>query len=887
MSEIARTLFAPWVLPVLRIVLLASPVLLISRESDTLHKLMLMGVWMVLNARWVFGKADSNWRNFDFLAEVLVLAIASCKTLYLSKAAASEWLLPLLLVLAIATFVYLLYPGGWLASSDAEKVKPKKKPVWATVAFSLLLGGQGAALAFLDSNSSITSVRSVLILVESACAVTLAGRPSASWIQTWMLLQLCSLPEFYARSDLLFVVCLYTILATLLLLVAQDGHRKGGLPVFSQLWHLVDYGLRLVGRLLTSRVLYLSVLLLSFFTISMAMTEAWHTSTSTTSPRLKVICADVLDVVDEYIKPVWEFTGDPVIQEVLVPAASEIALARLSVFRVLYFLIPVALLGRDGGSYTFTPVDVLGALLSFLGPCISALAVLCSLFPRGDSLARSPVFWLAMTFLNVPFVIFTQVATGIRVQVIRVLFVESEYSRVHTPTGELAALASLCMLGASLLLFVAASHEQEQDEEEEVPPISPAPPRTSGKYRPLSATDRKTWLRWILDGIIAPYVLMLLAAVFVLITAISSGQVPVKSFEMVKVRNLPPQYDWLQLTTLDQLSPAINSLTKLLINAIGPEVRLIPIIALGIRIAEGALECLPCLCIDLGPLETVGSDIVNAFSRRRLLQTHSPWSFDPDHICEARPSESCNGLKVCASDVFKPVAKLSEIAIALFTQALRWASAELPKILAALIPAYDEIEAAFGKVQDVLSFGDFDFTTFANLELPSIRTLLLPDVQLPKLMIPTTSDLIIVGCAFVGAVAALIVFGFAGAVADVVVRGVLVSIVVTVWTWLLFLVVFVYELRDEVRIFTGYEAHVGFDKTACLWFVLFLVLLAMASLTFLAAFAVAPVYARSLPSTPTKEQDVRSIAVAETAAGDDAGRASRSASVTRGARPRR
>jgi len=315
---------------------------------------------------------------------------------------------------------------------------------------------------------------------------------------------------------------------------------------------------------------------------------------------------------------------------------------------------------------------------------------------------------------------------------------------------------------------------------------------------------------------------------------------------MVKVKTLPDEFDWLQLTPLDQLSPGINSLVGLLENAIGPEVRLIPLIAFGVRVAEGALSCVPCLCIPTGPFNTIADDVKDFFSRRRLLSSDNPWTFDPDQPCTTRPSEACEGFSICASDVFKPIADLSNIALGLFSTALR-AAVNGIVLLFRKIPFFADIDDAFSHVADALGFLDFDFTIYANLNLPSFGTLAVPSVRLPT--IPSTSDIVIVACVLVGAFAVLFVFGLGRPILKVAIRGAVLSAVIAFWSWVLLAVVFVYELRKEVVIFTGYEPRISFHTRVCIGYGVVLGLLAVSTATLLADLFI-PAKSAALPNSP-------------------------------------
>jgi hypothetical protein len=840
-AAVGRTLFAPWVLPVARCVLLVSPLALISRESNTLDRLMLMAVWTVLNARWVFSKADSNWRNSDFFADTLVLLLATCKVLNLSTQTAAGWLVPILTVHGMATLVYLLYPEGWRDTDSLQSVEkavlssghPPARPLWATVTFSLLLAGQGAALAFLDSQSQMTSTRSILLLVESAVAVQLVSRPAKlRWIQSWMLLQLCTLPFYYSRDNLLFAVALYVLLAVMMLSVTVDAltGKSRGLPVLSQLWDLVEYGLTLVGQLLLSPVLYLSLAVLCAAVIISSSPDAWYTSTATFPSALQKLSKKILGILDEFIKPVWIVTSDPVVQQILIPAASEIGLARLSIYRAVYQLLPIFVYGRDGVVQTYTPLLNLSSLLLLIaGPVLVALSVAASLFPNGGMLIQSPIFWLIATAASAFFLIVTQVVTGITGQIVRILFKESEYSRNYTQSGELAFLCS-CGLLLACFMMVLVTTSPLYDES-----LKDRKPATGGKYSLVGAIGSSVqgWSSWVLATITAPYVLMSGLSVFIFIGMIGAGQNPISEFKMVKVKNVGPEFDWFTLTALDQTSPLINSLTKLLVNAIGPQARLAPIIALLLVMAEGAIQCIPCLCIPLGPLKDVADDIADVFSRRRLL---SVLNFDPAHPCDARPSTSCNGISICISDVLKDILTVAQLAFNLMDEGLRYATEELVSLLSGLIPGFSFLNDAFSHITDILSLVDFDFTEYANLDLPPIGSLSVPSVELPatyRPKLPVLSSALISACVIVSVLAVLSLFGFLRPVLRLAWRSAVLSAVISFWAWILLVVVFLYELRDEVRIFTGYEARVVFDSIVASVYLFALALLAMATITFL------------------------------------------------------
>jgi hypothetical protein len=845
-DALGKTFFAAWGIPALRFVILLAPLTLVSDEPDTWTRLMLMAIWAVMNSRWVFTKAESDWRNCDFLAETLLWAIAACKVLNLSTQTASGWLVPFLCVHALATSVYLIYP--------TKKITPlPDHNLLTTIILSVLMGGQSVALILLDDQNTLVSTRSVLLLGESAVSVLLVTRRSPRFLQTWMLYQLCTWPFYYRRADILFAVCVYVLLAVVLMVLMEDMHGQRGRRThgMSLCEHVLGYAMFLLGKLIMAPVLYLSLATVSACVLVASFAEEWYTSTATFPPELAELCGDITDILQTYIKPIWEFTGDPLVQEVLVPALSEVSLARLSIYRAINPLLPIFVQGRDGVSQTYTPSDELAALLMLLaGPLVVLVAVVASLFPRGGALIQSPVFWLYTTFASAAFLVLTQIATGLTAHVVQIIFVESEYSRVYTEAGNLALLSSAGLLFACfMMVMVASTTSLAEDDDEDEGYVQPHRFRC-GKYEILTSRDRPGYSEqhgplWccylavmhveqrIIDIITAPYVITTTAAVLLLIAVISSGKSPVDDFDMVKVQTRPPEFDWMQLTLLDQTSPAINTLTKLLINAIGPEVRLVPLILMGIRVVEGALTCLPCLCIPLGPLKDVAEDVADLFTRRRLLSTDDPWSFDPDHPCGERPASSCDGISICASDVFAPIAKLSEIAAGLFSITLRYVT-QLLTLVFQQIPHFSDIDDAFSHITRVLSFVDFDFTQYADFSLPSLGKIALPAVHLPTFVVPSQSAAVVVACVFVSVLVILLLFGIAEAVFGAVVRATILSIIVSAWTWLLLIVVILFEARSEVVIFTGYQATLTFNKTVCIVYLVALALLAISTATFLA-----------------------------------------------------
>jgi len=435
--------------------ILISPLILISEESDLLTRLMLMAVWAVLDARWVFTPAESDWRNTDFTAETLVLLLAACKVFSLSDAMTSVWLAPLLTTHALATCIYLLYPA------EHTVIPPPPRSLAIVLILCTLLAAYSTLLILLDEDASVVSTRSILLLMQAALAISLlASRSHARWLRSWLLLQLCELPYYYSRSATLFAVCIFILLAVVLVVASQEARRTYLLPVpgIEQIEAFVGYGLHLASQLLLAPVLYLCAATLCASVVIASSTQAWYTSTATFPPELQGICEDITDVLQTYVKPIWQFTGDPVIQQILVPALSEVSLARLSIYRAIYPLLPIFVTGRDGLSQTYVSADELAALLTLLfGPVITLVAVAASLFPRGSALVRSPVFWLFATFTNAVFLVLTQVATGLSVQVVRVIFVESEYTRTYTDAGRVAIVATGGLVGSCLAMVLVAS----------------------------------------------------------------------------------------------------------------------------------------------------------------------------------------------------------------------------------------------------------------------------------------------------------------------------------------------------------------------------------------------------------------------------------------------
>jgi len=888
-----RAIASLWIYPFLRLILLLAPLSILAFNNNE-HVLLRMGsaaIWAVLFQQWAF-REELAESTVDIQGDLLIVLVATSNLMLLTDYP-NPLLLPLIAAILLVFFLHVLH-------KDTPTLGPEAKPWRPTPLFgvflTLLMGSHGLVMAYFGQTTDFITPSSLLLLVSSSCALMLASRPAPLFfMQQWLAIQLCMAPYFYLLDLFALWVHLMWLGALFVILLASARPtRAQSIPFFSGILTLLTTVAELLAHVLTSALLYQLGILFAFAVLAGCLTDDWHTSHVDFPPEMTTASKNWLRLI-ELVRPLYELTNEDVVQKIILPAAPEIGIARMTLYRVIKPVYAILHTGRDGLSYTFTPTSSLFATLTFVaGPFLAAFIILCSVFQGGGTLARSRFFWLLSTFFCFLFLFASQIANAARVLLVRLLFEGSDFSRTYTATGHAAFFASACVAVCALLLSILPppSDGVESDDQKLfllssssssavggrfVVPSSQKPKGGYGPVNDTPAAPPPSWLErattWCVS-LVTPPLILFVGGVLVGLVALSLRQFPITHFGLVKIDEPTPP--WLYLTTLDRLSPAISSLTDLLVHALGlsgPEARLAMVVLAAINYGLQQLACLPCFCVDADMIEDglgeVGDLVTSLFHRRRRLLsvvedlleggnatfTHAHmrrlfsddesaldamFTLDPDKLCTSRSSPSCDGISVCLSDIVKPIAKLEKIVVGLFTRGLEFAATLIVEQLMKLLgPAAEAISDAFDHMAELVDLPDFDlFALPAVPALPSFAALL-PDIRLPSLFVPSLSTLISLGIAFLVLVGFVVVTGMASRAFRVVRDGVLTALFINVICFVVFLVAMGYLVVDEVRAF-GYRIEVRWHRQATLYVALSLALMLLAAILFVMRMLLPP-----------------------------------------------
>lgn len=908
-------LVLPWLLPLLRAIVLVAPLLFVIDEEALATRAGVALVWAVLYQRWAF--RDRVEPAPDIVGDCVVVAQAALFLLVLVRQP-SPFLLPLV---ALVGLLFLLHLFRTLPSPSPKPDPPQWRPSpLVRGCLTLLMGAHGFVLPLLvdmdrgaGENGGLVSVPNLLWALSAGTAVLLASRLfPLRVLGQWLALQLAMAPHVHGQSALaLWAHLLLLGLCFVLLVSSLRPATARSVPVLSALVTLVRSAVEAVVGVLREPLPYQLGVLFAFALLVGGLADDWHTSHVTFPPELVRICDFWLDVADE-IRPFYEITSDGYVQQILLPALTEIGQVRLLIKRILESAAPILFAGSKGVSFTFSMRGDVAAVLSFIaGPCLAVVAVLASVFPRGAAFARAPLYWLVVTLGCSVFFLFTQFTSGATVTVVRVLFVDSRFTRTYTAAGRLAYVGSLLMLACSLALVFATGARRLQRQKAlatTLPARAPlgarlglaaAAPR-GGAYTPVHQQASapapvparpSCWRRfWAAVGaqMTAP-VLLLAAALLVFSLALGTRTSPITSFALVA--NKKPSFDWLVSTPLDKLSPLASTIEAFLVKAIGvsgPMARLYLLLFAGSRVALQELNCLPCLCVDLDMVGDFFGDLGdklnpgNWFRRRRRLlnfvdellreqqrRQTSPFSSNtntsipfpsssffangsaPHSSAQGRallqleeylnagalctPSHSsCDGLKICVSDVVKVVLSMTELVTKLLFEGLDKATGLLVDLFKRVIPTFDKLAKAFARIATLPSLPDFDLYDFGSIgALPPLGQFL-PDWSPPTLVdlpaVPSWSALLL---GFAVVLSLLLVSGQAAAALGLLTR----AAVTLALTQALALLLLVYVIMDrlvyEIDKTFDFSLVLGWDRTVLQLYALSALLLVVAAFLYI------------------------------------------------------
>lgn len=694
---IVRTFILPWLVPLLRLVLLACPLVLVDSSS-----LALAAIWALPISSWALSSDHPD----DVVCDMSLLVLVGCLTLHLSPGT-MEWLLPLLVAVALAFLEH--------AFSDYETVSPPKRNAGYFPALVVFLHA-AFQVSFHDysMNLAVASIPSTILMLRSG------------HVSSWLYLQLCLL----ATMDLwgmVFVIQALCILVLFLLTVPRAP------PSSSACWDVLrGYGetaqalVRAVSSVLASRAPYMLLVLASVGVLAGTMGSVWYTAHADFPAPIREVCDAGLEVIDA-VRHFYEFTNDPDLQDVMALAAPQIGMARATIFRIVKPVYPILVAGSRGATVSFTPLHSLLALLAFgAGPLIAGLAVVASVFPQRAKFSRW--LWSLGACGTGIFSAVCFLASTPAVSFIGAVFRESTVTRTYTEEGTRAGWACAFLVASCVVLSALPG-----------PAPKPSRPRTRGKLRviPKEEPAKKPWFElspatWMLAGTL----------LFFALVVVGSGS-PFSRFGIVKKPSSSPP--WLISTMWDKLSPVIAKMKDLIVSAIpygkaGEVVFFMQMVAVVLMRKFG---CLACICVSVDGIKEGFEEAWDQITRRRLLAVES-WD-----VCDEPPANTCSaGINICVSDVMDATAPMAETLTRFVADGLEIAANELAEIILPLIPELGVIDTAIRSISKLGDLADFSLDLDLDFDWSLGFSRVWTEVAVPSM--PAWSTLI-----FVAAVAVI------------------------------------------------------------------------------------------------------------------------------------
>jgi hypothetical protein len=744
-----------WVVAALSLALHASVLLCTyySLREDALAALCMLSVWAV-----VLGRTMDADQDQDVATEHMLTTIVATSTLSVLGDRSSKppnddliWILPLGLAVLHTALTARAPPSPPVVHSYGRRTLVAVVSVifgssvgmsmlaGSTSTRSILAGGHGFFSAML-----VFGVRSYLVVDEEDAW---AGGSSA--LRTWLYLQCCLLP-LDAPTDDAFLIRVGTVLLVGLAVVVGRLPSPRSVPRFivSVVQTLVDT----VKGVVSSPLPYQLALLVSTGVVLQAVGSVWYTTHVTFPSGVQTLCKEALWFFDNVVKVFYDFTSAEDFQETILFALPELAALRGGIYRAMGVAYRPLLDGRDGKRLAVVPSQFTLLVAAFMPVLLIAAATLLQVFVEGRAFVRSRWFWAAGAVSGLVFLAMSQLSVDASVLLWYMVFADCGHSRVYTETGQFVLFAQLTIVSSCVALYAICA-QTESDDVRLIRRIKQRQQQiTTGARLELSRRRRKRAgneeglvkrnIRHLLDYLLSPSVVMGALAVFVLVLTILSAGSPVRSFQVVRVKN-EERPAWLVSTAADKVSAlGITNLMKML----NPKYRMV---VLGNALVLYALEQIPqwgCICLPIPSLSDIvgiGEDIGDFFSdtfggifrRRRLLEhrIHST-HYGGRALVSLSPagrrllgSGGCSGgmTEVCVTDVVKDIVKeLSHLA----KDGLEWVCDMVTEGVLKLIPIVDVLDGILKQLGDIDQWLDFELFTI-DARLPDVDVHL--DLRLP------------------------------------------------------------------------------------------------------------------------------------------------------------
>lgn len=898
MQSAVRTLaspFLPWVLAALKLVLLVGPfiaVVVTVGTMDIVHSTLLVAVWCLPTALAM--QLDFERPYIGVTGEATLNAIVATKTLdILNDARDSKdetvWLLALLAATAFTLITQLDIMG------ERDEARQQQQQLRPTIQYNRRIGfalspvivAAGFAQAFLDpslsTHSLLVSIETVLgaalvssVLSDQAHETREVWRGGSTLVLAWIYLQLCTLPMISDPTVLYIQICSLVLIVIISIVMVEDvtpagvllAERMKRVPLFARVlngsWELVVTFIDLLRLLIGSAIAYQAVVIACLVILVTTINTPWYTSHADFPAVVRDPCVEALDLIENVLRVVYEFTSLKEVQEIMVTAAPQIGSMRGFIFRYLGPNGKWLQLGAQGVTYTLTPLSELPCLIGLvIGPLVAAIGIVAQVMSDGASFVRSQWFWAWCTLGSLVFLALSQLSTGPNVTLMNYGFEESTYERAYTSNGEYALFAQMILVAACAALFVVQS---------QAVPVSVRLLRRKrasvggvgaraepGVVLLRAELTLARGIQRLVRFVTSPaFLLTMGAGVFLVIVIFTAGS-PVQSLEVTRT-DKGTVFPWLVSTDLDKASVVSQTLITMLSDAIGPEVRIALLLNTLIRIGVEQLNCVGCFCVPDGGVTSALKSAAHAIGlrRRRLLEqeredeqehyqplsmngtssiashervmrSRALLSYDPDvaNGC-SRGASSCSTFTICVSDLLKPVAQIGEFVSTMIGKGLRYAVKFLVEQILSRIPAISRLIDVFERIEDIIQFDGFHPLAFADFslhyKLASLNLGRLPSFRLPSVSTPSTATIVLLTIGAVGALVATYQIGLLDPLFSSTVQSLELLAVTSVITFATTLATMLSSMASELKLY-GYEANVVLASSAWMYAVVAAVLL--------------------------------------------------------------
>jgi hypothetical protein len=826
--------FLTWPLIILRVALLVGPptLVVLTIGDDSLAALTLVRIWAPQMAKALAMRRTS----MGVTPDMLLLLLTTLKTMRVLLDFAPDpgwdpfWLLPLEVGALYITLAHLTREVDVV-----HKGRSGYRHSWLIAMLVVIVAATGALLwREIDTAATWASILITVSLLAWQCALGVSlvayvwkfhsTREKKAWLGgSLILLQYLYLevstvflddwPHNYIHLGTAVLVGIFSILAVVDERPYVDKWWK---RAAKEAYNLVAAVFECAFLVVSSVAPYQIAAMASACIVVHTTNAVWYTSVTTFPPDVERPCGDILGVIDTYLRPFFEFTSDPDFQTTLEVTMPEIAGVRVFLNKLLFVAYSPLTKCHTGVSHTTQPINDLFLLGTIGFLCVTCIAALAQVFPRGQALAQSKWFW-AISALGG---ILNLVATHLLSDAVPIfwfsLFEGSTYERTYTDVGFVALYSQAVFTACCIALFVCLSLERNEQ----------VGVQTGGafKYTAMKkvSTNRKCTERlnkaglYVWNYIKQPsLVLFLLTGLFLAYVIVCKGS-PISNIGVVKrTSDYPP---WADLTTADRVIVSIGSLEKLLLGSAERSA------LTGVALVEYILKkfgCLACICIDVpslsqieGVVGTIGDGFSHAFGRNALNVTNAAQSLLASSIASDASGQSartpiipscdrpsCDLTQICILDLLsKGIEDLSMLVTKGLLIALKFVADEIISI----IPSAKILEDALGKVDEILKFEDFNLLALVpTFHIDFGKFGVVPAFRHPVIMQFSTKQYII----FAAILAASVVFLVATGIASAAIQSAILSLEIVIVSSTVSFVVSLVVLEASLRLLLRQEGY--------------------------------------------------------------------------------